>query len=507
MKTKQWIIFSLVALLFASCYEDQGNYDYHDINEVTVDGLDKSYSAYMGITTLSISPEVTTSLNDTTHLAYEWRAVVGYNSSTLLATTKDLNYKVELEPGNYTLYFRVKDTTTGVVTTQTAALSVVTPYTKGLMIIGQDKNNATKVQMFSIGKDTTFIDDVLAGSDLPTLGEPVDIIHTGSSSNSRVWLLTSDNAYYLDKSTMKGTAANTFDKTLYLSEDFDTKFIPVDFGPRIKNAAGQTGSSYSVMAVTSNGYVFNGNTLLLGGAYYSDPVNHLNNSNEYFKASPCLMYALNAFNGLVVYDKDHERFVNIGSYSSYSALLSEHDGDPFPWNQSTVNRTFVYGENTFNSDGGAKNGNTFAIMKGKDDNKQYIYKFYVYGTPRKVACYEVSSIATDFAQADFYAFSSTRTVVYYAVGNKLYAYDYNPQNERSYLLQQFDGPITMLKCDTQMEPAKNPVYVATYNETSGGTLHKYFQGTNPDQVTIEADPNTQWSGLVKIKNMSWRATN
>ena len=52
--------------------------------------------------------------------------------------------------------------------------------------------------------------------------------------------------------------------------------------------------------------------------------------------------------------------------------------------------------------------------------------------PTKLNCYTIGAGAVDFDKADFYAFSSRRTVVYYAVGATLHAYDYNKGNERHY---------------------------------------------------------------------------
>ena len=62
--------------------------------------------------------------------------------------------------------------------------------------------------------------------------------------------------------------------------------------------------------------------------------------------------------------------------------------------------------------------------------------------------------------------------MYYAVGATLHAYDYNKGNERHYTFDMGD-PITMLYCDTAIEPNANPLYVATYNATTGGKLQKY----------------------------------
>ena len=45
--------------------------------------------------------------------------------------------------------------------------------------------------------------------------------------------------------------------------------------------------------------------------------------------------------------------------------------------------------------------------------------------------YEITSnVASDILTADFYAFSSTRSVLFYVKNNVLYAYNYDKGNER-----------------------------------------------------------------------------
>ena len=249
---------------------------------------------------------------------------------------------------------------------------------------------------------------------------------------------------------------------------------------------------------------------MLGGDYYMDPVNREeSNPNVWLKAKPYLLYSLERYNGIVWYDETNERFMRVASsYDSFSKTMNDVEGDPFDWDQRKTGRTMVYGENTFNTDGGSTNGNSFALLKD-GSGEFYIYKFYVSSSVAKRDAYTISSsLAIDFDKADFYAFSSRRTVVFYAVGSRLYAYDYNKGNEKCYLLEDFgEDQITMLKCDTQIEPSANPVYVATYNNANGGTLRKYIQDMNPDKVEVTPVSNSCWTGLTKIKKMSWRAAN
>ena len=183
-------------------------------------------------------------------------------------------------------------------------------------------------------------------------------------------------------------------------------------------------------------------------------------------------------------------------------------GDPFSWNLASQNRTLVYGENSRNSDNGSTNGNSFAIVKD-NTGKHYIYKFYATSaSPLKNDLYTVSPIAIDFDKAGFYAFSSKRTVIFYAVGNKLYAYDYNKGLEKFYQFPELStDEITMLKFDTQIDFSTNALYVATYNATTKGRLRKYIVGSNPNTIDITPVSGSDWDGMVKIKDMNWRGLN
>ena len=286
--------------------------------------------------------------------------------------------------------------------------------------------------------------------------------------------MTGSQAYSMDRKTFAGSESDVFGKLLFMDQTFDTEFVPVDIIPRVKDKSGKNGgSSYCRTVVCNNGYIFNASTLLMGGDYYNNPVNCLtSDQNTYYKAFPYLFYTLNSYSGgFLWFDVENRRFLTVKNSIAVSDLLEDQAGDPFPWNQGTTGRTLVYGENTL--DVGSSNGNSFAILK-------------------------------DPAGAYFYAFSSRRTVVYYAVGSTLHAYDYNKGNERHYTFDMGDQ-ITMLYCDTAIEPNENPLYVATYNATTGGKLQKYIQGVNPDKVELEADEKSCWEGLMKIKKMGWRA--
>ena len=62
----RYLLFFVLTCLFISCYDDKGNYDYVDINEVGISGIDqdKFYEKIAFVDTLKLYPEVKGSLYD-----------------------------------------------------------------------------------------------------------------------------------------------------------------------------------------------------------------------------------------------------------------------------------------------------------------------------------------------------------------------------------------------------------------------------------------------------------
>lgn len=514
MKILYNIISILILALVISCSKDKGNYDYHDINELTIGGLQSSYSGLTGIDTLRISPtvEMTESVNDPSRFEYIWLAKKGSTIVDTLGTEKELNYLINLPPDSYTLQVRMLDKQTKVVWTGKANLTIATPYSKGLMLIGEDANGNAEVDMLSMVRDTITFKSLLAESGLPTLRGPINIQHSGgTASYMKLWVFTNAGSYYLDRLTMKGKESDRFGKLVYTTDPINKETLsPIIMAPQIRNAAGNVGSTYVRAMMTNDGNIFTTYMALNGGDFYANPINRdKNDLGKLLTTAPYLLYPIGDLSSMLWYDTTNERFMNYNSFilNTSSITLADDAVDAFPWNQAATGRSLVYAENTRNTDGGSTNGNSFAVMKDKS-NTHFIYKFYASSIPAKRAAYTVSSIATNFDKADFYAFSSNRSVIFYTVGNSLYAYDYNPGNERAY---QFPGigadEITMLKFDTQIDHLTNSLYIGTYNATTKGTLRRFIVGTNPSVVELEQAKNSEWNNLVKIKNMSWRAVN
>lgn len=513
---KKIYILTAASLLLFACAQDQGNYDYVDINEVAIENIADEYRVMANASPLVIEPTVKMSQGadpDSDRFQYLWIAISSANNHRdTLATTRVLNTPIPLAAGGYTLHFKVKDLETELLWQTSTYLNVNTAYTRGIMIMGEDEAGNADAQMISMVADTVIIRDILQSSGLPTLREPVAFMHTGVASSAsydkcvKVWVMTKTGSYWLDRESMKGSTANHASKIVYTTEPTADLSV-VDVAPVGYNINGIQSSGYYRTMVTSNGLLFQAGFSSNGGDFYTDPANRL--ATDYYNilhAFPFLFYPLKGYYGVVWYDVDNDRFLRITTTGTTSTLLVDNASDPFPWNQAGTGRKLVYGENTYNTDGNNYSGNSFALMKD-NQGQFFIYKMYAYGSgPRKVGAYQIDlSKAPGFAAATQYAFSSKRTVLFYLSGNKLYAYDYDPNHEKTYELNVGGDEITMIKFDTQINPDANALYIGTYSPATKGTLSRYTVNTDPNSLTLTQDPVNTWSGLTKIKNFSWRA--
>lgn len=58
MKQILYILLGIMLLSIVSCYDDEGNYDYHDINEVTFGEINTMYNVLLNIDTLKLMSEI-----------------------------------------------------------------------------------------------------------------------------------------------------------------------------------------------------------------------------------------------------------------------------------------------------------------------------------------------------------------------------------------------------------------------------------------------------------------
>lgn len=142
---KLYLLTILLAIVAAGCKKDDSTGATHPLPPVTVSGLADTYTTYTHRDTLHISPTV----QNEDRYDFFWTAfstvfVQGTGQvpkADTLGYSKDLDYVVQLNPGQYYLVFNVKDKKTGVVQLIQKNMSVATLNMNGWYLL---KDNAGK---------------------------------------------------------------------------------------------------------------------------------------------------------------------------------------------------------------------------------------------------------------------------------------------------------------------------------------------------------------------------
>lgn len=500
----QDILLCIGTLLFVSCYDDLGNYDYHGINEIkVVAGIDERYSAYTMVDTLKISPVLSFTEDSTTagRFEYGWfiaKSNFGSGKLEKISDRKELVYPVNLPNDNYVVLFRVKDKETEVEWSSYTYLYVTTLFTNGWMMLGERDGNVSldMVSISGVG-DTVVLTDILKNSGLPVLKEPRKMISINRAASSYApwcggcFLMTGDGTYELDKVSMTSGTTENILKNMY-DPDVSPDFACSDML--------QSSAYYRYMIGDHALYVNSG---LMQSDSYGNPINkYAQYATEYFNVFPEFMWTVasygNVSGNLMVYDTDHQRFVKFTSFSTYCDTLPDNAGDPFEW--KTGNEMIAVFNSKYISAAG--NNTSYAVMKSPD-NRYYIYSFLA-ATSKKGGKFDITGLP-DIAQATQFAFSGKYPYMLYFAGSKLHACEFRTTGVTHKEFDEFDGDeITMLHFDTYREGGADVFYVATYNAQNGGTVRKYRLKDDPNDIQIERLPEVEWTGLCKVTSMCWK---
>lgn len=148
-------IYILALILFVSCYEDKGNYDYEPINKVLV-GLDEIYSYRLDKdTTVTITPRLSQSLQESkNHLKYIWlhsttnHNFYGHGKFDTVSVEENLNFHIDPNEAklSYEHYFRLNvfDELTGIEYPVNTTIKLVKPYDGAWMIL-HDRNGQAEL--------------------------------------------------------------------------------------------------------------------------------------------------------------------------------------------------------------------------------------------------------------------------------------------------------------------------------------------------------------------------
>ena len=189
MKTSNFFIGILLAASMFACAPDNGNYDYSEVNKITIQGMVESYTVDQYDTLWMDSLRLDFSLEETDNLAYEWVIKAQSGEPEVISTVKNCGGRIMQEPGSYTQsWLCVTNLDTGLKYYYPFWLTVNTPWENGLYILSEAADGTAKLSMQRRDRENApIINDVFesCNPELGTLGKkPVQMsagtVYTGT---------------------------------------------------------------------------------------------------------------------------------------------------------------------------------------------------------------------------------------------------------------------------------------------------------------------------------------
>lgn len=419
---KMAVACSLMVVLLTACFDDKGNYDYREINDVTIEGIsrDKVYELFAYQSTLEITPVIHSTIGDGADYEYTWRIVPrnatdenGTLDKYVVSHEKNLVYPVQLEDGDYTGFFEVKDPETGVTWIVDFYMQVKSQGSEGWLAVCED-NGRTRLDLIgknSDGEDVLFA-DLWKNNDFE-MGTPQKFFFVGDNygSSFRFPILTTDKGTY-------SIMGNDF----HIGEDTDMKWYFGLGGDRVDIM--QTAVELFTVSGIPSWWVINEKGEIYqteefsDRAFFSYPINKLDGRTE-FEAAPYLgiSYTYNDIGAdwdynyaTVLYDKTNRRFLSKYGANNYPSLMKCSGNQLF---EVETGRDMVYMDSHVEVD-----GLVVAVLKDPSAPEYYLYGLTLgYG---KIEQTYYGKIGGPVADAKFFALHPVYNSLFYGTKNKVY---------------------------------------------------------------------------------------
>ena len=422
------------ALFLTACYSDKGNYDYHDINEVTIEGIDREnvYQAYAFQTTLKISPVIHSTMSEADNYEYTWR-IIPRNADTnsgasldefIVSREKDLVYPVQLSDGDYTGFFEVKDPATGVTWIEDFYLHVTSQGSNG-WLVACDDNGRTRLDL--IGKDSEGKEDVL----YPDLWKNLDF---DMGSPKRLFFVGDNWGTFglpflaTDKGSFAITGSN-----FHIGEDTDLKWYFGTAGDQILIESSVNDIYTAAPNLVAYWWVINNEgeiykTECSNQAFFSYPINMVNGETA-FKAAPFIGVSYswwytadvepwNYNYAVIFYDMEGRRFLSKYDTNNYPSEMQCTGTQLF---DVVTGRDMVFMDSHYDID-----ELVVAVLKEPASPEYYLYGMLLKFSEIEQFCYGKIE-GPDMANAKFFALHPSLNVLFYATENKVYRIDIGNQ--------------------------------------------------------------------------------
>jgi len=491
---KNLFVALTVLILGWGCSSDLGNYNYNEINEVKVSGLEESYTVFAS-DNLKINPVLSPTMDDNkdpNRYSYSWVAMnKAFNPyfKEVIGTSKNFDDIIRLLPKAYDVHYYVKDNVTGVTWDKVFTLNVVTSIYEGWLVLG-DVSGTARLDMVSVlaNQPTKVIYDVLdkTGSALKLTGNAVDVeifsspLLPPSTETVGIYVTTTGNG---TARIQQDTFAWQLSQNLSyecVGGNFSTNF-GVDFMEPIF-----TGGANLIYSKGNIYYYYR-----TGQIRYGLPQNRVEGENNDFVAAPFIAergVTGNAATSLF-YDQTKKRFLRHDTANGICKPMPAYSPTTSLFDFNNTGKELVYMTSSRYN-----NYEVFAVLKDVALNKFYLTRISLGNVQ---SYYKEILLAPDFAKAEKFAVSPDWGYLFYSVGGKLYEYDSGLQKAKL-MLDKGTENITYLDFN---ERSKNPkdLVVCSYTGTTGKLELYSVPPVNGDLVKLNS-----FDGFGKIVKVAYR---
>ncbi|MBR3093055.1 MAG: hypothetical protein IKG99_08510 [Bacteroidaceae bacterium] len=524
-------------LALTSCYEDKGNYDYIELEQVSIDttavGMQSEY-AIMRFDTLELSPRVFFQGQEVTDanqapLDYLWTifsATTGAGSSTVIDTLgyeRCLKAPITRTGGNYLVQLVVTNRNDGVRQFFRIPVAVSEVFDGGWMVFYEraDQPGYSDVALIynpwtklNVNYNRHYLNLYETTNGELLQGHPIrcfDIAVSLASGNNYVGLCTDY--------TLVGVSENGIEKALEFNDFFHQ--APATMKPTWYGQHGSgvmSGQSSEVLIndnrIYTNTYSFSateGRNTRFGVPKFDEGIGELAAWNA--EVPQTLYY------GIVVYDQTNHCF----RYAAYNSAQLEHfeqqDLTSAAFDVNNTGMTLImadWGKGT--SQGVGLRPYDYIIME-KDGQRYLAVTNFSSSTPADdnigIGLYPMKDLCPDINDAVTMASSHVGNFIYYGAGKKLYnfAYDSTLPASEAWTAPSDDEQITCVRIMKYyhgtiygygMVPrSDNLVHIATWNEkTQRGHLYQYL--INPASGILDTTRSYDYDIPGKVKDMAWK---
>jgi len=503
----------LAAVFMAGCSYDKGNYDYIELSDPEISGIEDM--SVLTLSELKIVPEFGEGFDQTLY-DYKWEVIDnnGGIDPEEIGTGRTLDYEVKLQPGSYTLYYTVTEKASGVFWRKQATLTVSSSTSEGWMVLCSDGGRARLDFISDVTGEVS--EDILSSGSMPQWNGPrrIQWLSDKTDESSPFYLFTDEGATRLGKDAFEWRPEYDFSYEVAVTD----KVLP----------RGIVSAGFGKVVV-SDGNAYYCEVMGFDGLYGS-AVNRGFKVSDYVGANVLATQVYAAV--YLLYDADNKKmkaFCPLLVANDFGGLEPVADMDEFAQIADGMNpgagllgsafQTWpegydcLYMENTRYAPGNDKMGMTYVILTREDECMLYgvqlgdlVLKFDCTYTLGKGYCGDLSDCTDIMKEGNLYAFSSIKNYMYYASGGNVYRVNLSQTPLKEELQFTLEGEdITLLKFNLYQKPENmQKSYDLIVGSSRGGEgILRVYEGNDSEGDFSKVEP-TVFEGFKDIVDVTYK---